>query len=292
MLDFSGYLKILLYIKCRFCPRENGIMPERGVQMCLILFAHQLRAALPLVLLANRDEFLARAAAPMAPWAEAPEVVGGRDLVAGGSWLGVTASGRWAAVTNVREGERTRPDGPSRGWLVRDFLQGGAAPQSFIERLTPQFPAYAGFNLLLGDGRDVWYVSNRDATALHLPPGLYGLSNGRLDTPWPKVERGKAGLADLLTAPSVERGFHLLADCDIFPDHHLPDTGISLEWERTLSAAFIVAPQHAYGTRSSTVLLQSACGETLLAERSFAGSPVRWSQCSYRLSAVDTMAPI
>jgi uncharacterized protein with NRDE domain len=258
--------------------------------MCLILFAHQLRSDLPLVLLANRDEYLARATAPLAPWAEEPAVVGGRDLEAGGSWLGVGADGRWAAVTNVREGEASLPGAPSRGWLVRDFLLGRNPPEAFIAGIAPRMETYAGFNLLLGDGSEVWWVSNREAIPVRLPPGLYGLSNGRLDSPWPKVERGKAALRALLAGPlpTAEAGFRLLADRETCPDHHLPATGISLAWERSLSPVFIVAPEHGYGTRSSTVLLRAATGETQVAERSFAGSPEHWSQRSCQLAAGET----
>ena len=257
--------------------------------MCLILFAHLLSPDLPLALLANRDEYLDRATAPMACWAEAPDVVGGRDLVAGGSWLGAGADGRWAAVTNVREGESSLPGAPSRGWLVRDYLQGRATPEAFIAGLVPQMAAYAGFNLLLGNCTEVWYVSNREAATVQLPPGLYGLSNGRLDTPWPKVTRGKAALGTLLGArlPPVEQGLRLLADRETFPDHHLPATGVPIEWERALSAIFILAPERGYGTRSSTVLLRADNGEALVVERSFAGSPERWSQRSCRLSATS-----
>jgi len=253
--------------------------------MCLILLAHRCRGDLPMLLLANRDEYLGRASAPAAPWLEAPNVVGGRDLVAGGSWLAVAGDGRWAAVTNVREGEQTRPGGPSRGWLVRDYLLAGETPENFIKRGARHFATYAGFNLLLGALDEVWYVSNRESAPARLAPGLYGLSNGRLDTPWPKVERGKAALAGLLETPhpEIEQGFRLLADRQTFPDHRLPDTGIPLAWERFLSATFIVAPEYGYGTRSSTVLMCSAGGQLLMAERSFAGSPARWSQRSYRL---------
>lgn len=255
--------------------------------MCLILFAHQLRVDLPLVLLANRDEYLDRPTAPLAVWVETPEVIGGRDLVAGGSWLGTGPDGRWAAVTNVREGERSQPGAPSRGWLVRDYLQGSDTPAAFAARHAPQLAAYAGFNLLLGNYTEVWYISNRETAPTRLTPGLYGLSNGRLDTPWPKVEQGKAAFATLLggPAPTLEQGFRLLADRETFPDHHLPATGIPLEWERALSSLFIVAPERSYGTRSSTVLLRAAGGETLVAERSFAGSPERWSQRCCRLPA-------
>jgi len=259
------------------------------LSMCLILFAHQLRPDLPLVLLANRDEYLDRATAPLAPWAEAPDVVGGRDLLAGGSWLGVGADGRWAAVTNVREGEPSLPGAPSRGQLVRDYLLGRDPPAAFVTRLVPRMMAYAGFNLLLGNCTEVWSIGNREPAPVQLSPGLYGLSNGRLDTPWPKVERGKAALLALLAEPqpTVEQGFRLLADRETFPDQQLPDTGIPLEWERALSATFIIAPERGYGTRSSTVLLRVANGETLMVERTFAGTPERWSQCSQRLPAAS-----
>jgi uncharacterized protein with NRDE domain len=260
--------------------------------VCLILFAHQCRADLPLVLLANRDEFLARPSTPLAPWAEVPGVVGGRDLVAGGSWLGVGRDGRWAAVTNIREGERIPPGGSSRGWLVRDYLRSTAAPGDFASLLMLRGADYAGFNLLLGAVGEIWYVSNRTTAPARLPPGGYGLSNGRLDTPWPKVEGGKAALSRLLQQPQVaiEAGFRLLADSTPAPDRQLPETGVPLAWERALSATFIVAPGYAYGTRSSSVLLRAANGSTWLAERTFNGGPARWHQSSLRLNAAARVA--
>jgi uncharacterized protein with NRDE domain len=255
----------------------------RNPHMCLILFAWQCRADLPLVLLANRDELLDRPTAPAGPWPDRPEVVAGRDLVAGGSWFGAGRDGRWAAVTNIREGERTPHGSPSRGWLVRDYLLGGASPEAFYKRYAP-FAGYAGCNLLLGNCSVIWYISNRETAPLRLPPGYYGLSNGRLDTPWPKVVQGKAAFAGLLQAGalSLAAGFRLLADPSLAPDHELPATGVPLAWERALSATFIVAPERNYGTRSSTLLLRGADGSTLLVERSFAGSPACWSQRSYQ----------
>jgi len=253
--------------------------------MCLILFAHQMRTDLPLLLLANRDEYLDRATAPLAPWTEAPRLVAGRDLLAGGTWLGVSVDGRWAAVTNVREGERPAPGRPSRGWLVRDYLLGSESPEPFSRRLAGQATEYAGFNLLLGGAGDLWYVGNRSPSPCQLPPGVYGLSNGRLDSPWPKVERGKAALATLLDEPSpaLEQGFRLLADRETFADHQLPETGVPRAWERALSAIFITATEHGYGTRSSTTLAQTGGGRSVLVERTFAASPARWSQRSYEL---------
>jgi uncharacterized protein with NRDE domain len=263
--------------RCDTARRRNAV--------CLILFAHLCRADLPLVLLANRDEFLARPSAALAPWAEAPGVAGGRDLVAGGSWLGVGRDGRWAAVTNVREGERTPPGGASRGWLVRDYLRGSSSPGEFASQLVPRGADYAGFNLLLGAIDEIWYVSNRSAAPARLPPGCYGLSNGRLDTPWPKVVGGKTALDRLLQQPQVtiEAGFRLLADTTPASDRELPATGVPLAWERALSATFIVAPAYAYGTRSSSVLLRAARGTTWLAERAFTDGPTCWYQTTLLL---------
>lgn len=253
--------------------------------MCLILFAHQCHRDLPLVILANRDEFLGRPTAAAAPWTENPAIIGGRDLVAGGGWFAAGSDGRWAAVTNVREGEHSPSGAPSRGWLVRDFMLGACSPADFARRLVTAGADYAGFNLLLGDSREIWFASNRQALPAQLPAGLYGLSNGRLDTPWPKIERGKTGLAALLASPhpEPEHGFRLLADRDSFPDQQLPATGIPLAWERILSATFIMAPEQAYGTRSSTVLLRARRGQQLLVERTFAGPPWCWSQRSYQI---------
>lgn len=262
--------------------------------MCLILVAHQFRADLPLLLLANRDEFLDRATAPLGPWPGSPAVVAGRDLLAGGSWLGAGADGRWAAVTNVRDGERAAPGQPSRGWLVRDYLLGGELPETFSRRLAVRAGEYAGFNLLLGGGGAVWYVGNRGAPPCQLPPGVYGLSNGRLDSPWPKVERGKAALAGLAgeKSPAVESGFRLLCERETFADHQLPQTGVPIHWERALSATFIAAPEHGYGTRSSTVLLQGAGGRTMVVERTYRrADPHRWSQRSYGLSTKGFSCP-
>ena len=249
--------------------------------MCLILFAHQLRAELPLMLLANRDEYLARATAPMACWAEAPDVVGGRDLVAGGSWLGAGADGRWAAVTNVREGESSLPGAPSRGWLVRDYLQGRATPEAFIAGLVPQMAAYAGFNLLVSDGDSLRYASNRGGTPTELAPGIYGLSNHLLDSPWPKLVSARRRAAGAIAAlPDHAALFSLLADDEIVRDDELPATGVPLEWERLLSAIFVRSAD--YGTRASTVVTVGSAGDIDFAECSFApgGVPLQSSVIS------------
>lgn len=239
--------------------------------MCLIAVAWQVHPAYPLVLAANRDEFHARPTAAADWWPDAPGIFGGRDLQAGGTWLGASRHGRFAAITNVRE-----PDSPlgkcSRGALTAAFLQSELSAARFSE--TVQYEDYAGFNLLLGDGKSLIYCSNREDGARELPPGIYGLSNHRLDTPWPKLLKLRSAMAECLDElPSTAALFRLLSDTTIAPDHELPATGVSLAWERVLSAIFVTT--EGYGTRASTVLLQASDGSMQLEEHSFAADGTR-----------------
>ena len=233
--------------------------------MCLILIGWRQIASFPLVVAANRDEFHARATAPAGRWPDSPHVFGGLDLEAGGTWLGASDSGRFAAVTNVRE--PNQPAGMrSRGLLTRDFLLGASTAADYVASL--DMDAFAGFNLLLSDGQELWYCSNRAAAPRALEPGIYGVSNHLLDTPWPKLATSKQRFALALARLPEENGFFdLLADDEIVPDAHLPSTGVPLEWERLLSAVFVRSPE--YGTRASSLLLQRADGPGVLAERSF-----------------------
>ncbi len=233
--------------------------------MCLILVAWRVHPDYPLVVAANRDEFFARPTAAAARWAEAPQILAGRDLEAGGTWLGIAAGGRFAAVTNVRE--PGKPQGPrSRGRLTADFLAGDMAAADYAAAIDGS--AYAGFNLLVGDGRELWYAANRIAAPRRLPPGIYGVSNHLLDTPWPKLATAKARFAAALPRlPASEAFFALLADDEIVPDAHLPATGVSLEWERRLSAIFVRSPD--YGTRASTLVCVAADGSASFRERRF-----------------------
>jgi len=225
--------------------------------MCLILMAWHAHPAYPLVIAANRDEFYARPTAPAGFWPDAPHVLAGRDLQAGGTWLGLTRTGRFAALTNYRDPENIKADAPSRGELVSRFLVEDESPDSFMTMLAASAPGYNGFNLLFSDGDKLCYFSNCGDTPRRLGPGIYGLSNHLLDTPWPKVARGKSALAEALRClPNTEVMFALLKDDTIAPDQELPRTGVSLEWERLLSAAFIRS--ETYGTRSSTVIIVAA----------------------------------
>lgn len=236
--------------------------------MCLILFAHRVHPAYRFVLAANRDEWFRRPTAPAGFWADAPEVFAGRDLEQQGTWLGVTRSGRFAALTNYRDPAVNRPDAPSRGALVSAFLRSQVPPLAYLEQLHGESARYNGFSLLAGDRDTLGYFSNREGEIRELVPGLYGLSNSLLDVAWPKVEIGKSRLAAVLDAgPDAERLLALLDDTGPASDRHLPSTGVSLEWERRLSSLRIVAD--GYGTRSSTALLVGADGEVSFVERSF-----------------------
>ena len=250
--------------------------------MCLILIAHQLTEQMPLLVLANRDEFYNRPTAAAESWEECPEMFAGRDLVSGGSWFGARGA-RWASVTNVREGARDKAkhSSQSRGWLVRDYLQGDLSPDNFFASIEATADDFAGFNLLLGDGNETWYSSNREASARHLEPGIYGLSNHLLDTPWPKVVRAKKGFSKLLSKSNFnhEEAFALLADTTRASDTELPETGVPLEWERALSAIFITMPE--YGTRCSTLLMTKADGRRQFVERRFTDGPQPWETSEF-----------
>ncbi|MDD5712842.1 MAG: NRDE family protein [Smithellaceae bacterium] len=238
--------------------------------MCLILFSYRCHPSYPLILAANRDEFYDRPAEGISFWKESPEMVAGRDLKEGGTWLGMTRGGRLAALTNYRDPASLRADAPSRGLLVRDFLQSRESVDSYLGRLTPAASAYNGFSLLGGDGESLYYFSNRGGAKRRLAPGVYGLSNHLLDTSWPKVEKGKKSLVMILAGqggPAIDDLFAILSDQARPADAALPDTGVGLEWERILSPLFIVSPL--YGTRSSTVLTIDAKGVASIVERVF-----------------------
>jgi uncharacterized protein with NRDE domain len=211
---------------------------------------------MPLVAAANRDEFYERPSAPANWWKDHPDVYAGRDLQGGGTWIGVTRAGKFAAITNVRAPSERRPDAPTRGQLVSDYLAGDMSPEEYVEGIAVGAAQYNGFNLLVGDAnRLIWYSNRADdpRNGKPLDPGIYGLSNAALDTPWPKVVRTKAQFASLLCqgAPK-EAYFDMLSDATPASECRLPDTGVGREWERILSPVFIESPN--YGTRSSTVV--------------------------------------
>ncbi len=236
--------------------------------MCLLVLAHRARPDYPLVLLANRDEYYDRPTAPARFWQEAPHVLAGRDLKAGGTWLGMDTRGRFAAITNYRDPGSYKSAAPSRGALVSDYLLCDMPPETYIDRVSTKASEYNGFNLVVGDLSRIFWFSNRDGAVVELSPGVHGLSNHLLNTPWPKVEKAKKGLAELLAQdplPQEERFLALLADTTPAPDHLLPDTGVGLEWERILSPIFIKSPN--YGTRSSTIIVVDKEGKVTFVEK-------------------------
>jgi uncharacterized protein with NRDE domain len=238
--------------------------------MCLILLAHKVHPDYPLVLAANRDERYSRPTAAAAFWGDHPQIYGGRDLEQGGTWLGITRSGRIAAVTNFRDGHAAKNSARSRGELVSAFLRGNQPGADYIEKVGREAQSYNGFSLIAGDLDELHYLSNRGSHVTAIAPGIHGLSNHLLDTPWPKVEQGKKILAGLLqheTQELIDGLLAVLADRAVAPDHMLPDTGIGVPHERVLSPAFIISP--AYGTRSSTVVLVDRHGQVVFIERSF-----------------------
>lgn len=247
--------------------------------MCLIGFLWQPEAEQPLLVAANRDEFYARPTAP-ADWWDDGQTLGGRDLQAGGTWMGVSRQGRFAALTNYRDPSRIKPQAPSRGALVAAFLQGKAAATDYIATLRSEVAAYNDFNLLLYDGqRLLGYESHTDRT-LRFGRGVHGVSNAGFDSAWPKLEVLKAGLSQ--QAGDDAALFSLLADPRLAEDGRLPQTGVSLEWERALSAAFIRTPE--YGTRASS-LLRLGRDRAALTERRFErGEPAGESHYEFALS--------
>lgn len=238
--------------------------------MCLILLAFQTHPRYKLILAANRDEYYQRPTAPAGWWEEARFLLAGKDLEAGGTWMGITKKGKLAALTNYRGTESHKENAPSRGALVSQYLLSNISSREYLEELQAKSAGYNGFNLILGDMDKLCYYSDRQKKILHIAPGVHGLSNDSLDTPWPKVIKGKQILEQqVLNQPeiSLESIFSFLEDTEMAPDDQLPDTSIGIGYERVLSSIFIKSP--GYGTRSSTVLLVDKDNQVTFAERGF-----------------------
>ncbi|MGY2289246.1 NRDE family protein [Pseudomonas sp. SDO528_S397] len=234
--------------------------------MCLIVFAWRPGHAQPLIVAANRDEFYARPSLPLAQWPDAPHVYAGRDQEAGGTWLGVSTSGRFAALTNIRDPHQP-PGRRSRGELVARFLSGSQSVEEYLADVNSRSIEYAGFNLLIGTPEALWHYHANDTAPTRLAAGVYGLSNAGLDTPWPKLLNARAALAGVLDDPQPRALLELLSDPQTAPFAELPDTGVGLATESLLSSVFIQSPS--YGTRASTALIVNADGTRHLVERSF-----------------------
>lgn len=254
--------------------------------MCLLVLAWSAHPRYRLVVAANRDEYHQRPAAPLARWSE-PPILAGRDLLAQGAWLALDRARRFGVVTNFRELQKPKTAAPSRGGLIPQYLEGSHGAGQFFRRLEARAADYSGFNLLLADRESLWYGSNRaQPFARELPPGVYGLSNELLDTPWPKLLRVKARFQQWLEDPrGTPAGlFALLADRTqaMEGSAKLPRGGLPREWDRILSAPFVVHP--AYGTRCSTVVLLEPGGALYLAERRFDAAGDAAGETEFRLN--------
>lgn len=239
--------------------------------MCLILFAYKAHPKYKLIVAANRDEAYGRPTAAAHFWEDRPDILAGRDLEKMGTWMGVTSAGRFAALTNYRNPDENSAGKRTRGELVADFLKNVENGEVYLQKVAASRNAYPGFNLLAGDVNELFYYSNVGNSLQNIEPGVHGVSNHLLNTNWPKVEKGKSGLAKIISddhPDMVNELFSHLESSDPAPDHLLPSTGVPLEWERLLSPIFIKS--EGYGTRSSTVILMNE-EEIFFKERVYTG---------------------
>ena len=228
--------------------------------MCLIFLSVNNHPNYKLIVAANRDEFYARKTSPADFWKEHPQIVGGRDLEAQkpdgicGTWMAMNKNGRIAMVTNYRDLKNLKSVAPSRGFLVTDFLLSDESPEKYLKAIEKKKNNYNGFNLILGNAKELFYLSNYKEGIIKIENGFHGLSNALLDTPWPKVKRGKEVMKTLFSEEKIDskKILNALYDAEQAPDNQLPDTGIGLERERMLSSMFIKSPN--YGSRCSTVV--------------------------------------
>ncbi len=249
--------------------------------MCLIVFANNALEDYKLIFAANRDEFYNRPTEQANFWSEYPELLAGKDLQAGGTWLGITKQGRFAAITNFRDLKNHRNDALSRGNLTLDFLISNISPEEYYNELKSVLNDFNGFNLILGTVDELYYFSNKTEGLKKIETGIHGISNAILDTPWPKVEKSKRQLKNLIEQKKITASeiFNLLDDTSLANDEELPDTGVGLELERMLSAVFIKSDK--YGTRSSTVVTIDKNNNVRFVEKFFYNGIGKFSNKEY-----------
>jgi uncharacterized protein with NRDE domain len=252
--------------------------------MCLLFLSIDNHPNYKLIFAGNRDEFYNRKTAAAQFWDDDENILGGRDLVAGGTWLALTKQGRLGMVTNYRDPQNIKAEAPSRGHLVSDFLAGNDSPEKYLQRVSKDGKMYNGFNLIVGDKNDLWYYSNYRDGVEKLAPGFYGLSNHLLETAWPKVVRGKEQIKPLIEGAVInpEALLDALYDEKIAEDGSLPATGLSLAQERALSSMFI--KMEGYGSRCSTVILIDKADQVLFTERVYDPSTFHHSTASFRFA--------
>lgn len=258
--------------------------------MCLLFFAYKSHPYYRFILAANRDEFYRRPTESAHFWKSHPWILAGRDLEMMGTWMGITKSGRFAALTNFRDPASQIMNAKSRGFLVSDFLCTEVPPQQYMLEVAHTQTLYNPFNLLVGDSSNLYYFSNQTAGIKELKPGIYGLSNHFLDTPWPKVRQSKQALANYLERMNdgpidSEVLFEMLAKTEQAHDYELPSTGLSPAREKMLSSIFI--PGADYGTRSSTVLCIDRQNHVFFQERSFNSEQGHRVEVNYEFTLVQ-----
>lgn len=251
--------------------------------MCLILFAHKVHPNYKLVVAANRDEFYQRPTKPADYWEENQNILAGKDLEAGGTWLGVTKKGRISLLTNYRDLKNIKSDAPSRGHLVSDFLSSDIDAGQYLNDLAGKGDLYNGFNIICGDWDNLHYYGNYQKGVHKIAPGVHGLSNALLDTQWPKVVKGTEGLGKVMHSKDIDPDqlFELLYDDQTAVDEQLPDTGVGYDREKMLSPLFIKSEQ--YGSRCSTVLLVDQNDKVTFVERTYNVKDFTFSTASYQL---------
>ena len=255
--------------------------------MCLTVFAYKFHPEYKFIFAANRDEFYDRPTEQANYWKDHPELLAGKDLQAGGTWMGITKKGRFAAITNYRDLKNIKEDAPSRGMLTLDFLINNISAEKYYEKIKPALQDYNGFNLILGNVDELFYFSTHTNGFEKLKPGIYGLSNATLNTEWYKVKKSKGVLAGLLKQDKVHPWelLNLLNDTQKAKDEELPDTGVGKEWEKVLSSIFIQSPK--YGTRSSTAVVVDNENNVRFAEKTFYGNQGAFSNKDYKFKITD-----
>ncbi|MGB5893708.1 MAG: NRDE family protein [Ignavibacteriaceae bacterium] len=249
--------------------------------MCLIVFAYKSHPKDKFIFAANRDEFYDRPTEQADYWKDHPELLAGKDLQAGGTWMGITKQGRFAAVTNYRDLKNIKEDAPSRGMLTLDFLNDNISAEEYYDNIKPSLQDYNGFNLILGSVDELFYFSTHKNGIKKLEPGIYGLSNATLNTDWPKVKKSKDVLSILLKNDEIHPWelLSILNDTRQAKDEDLPDTGVGMEWEKILSSIFIQSPK--YGTRCSTAVVVDIENNFRFAEKTFFGNQGAFSNKDY-----------
>jgi len=252
--------------------------------MCLLLIANNASENYKLIIAANRDEFYDRPALPAHFRNDNPKLLAGKDLKAGGTWLGITKQGRFAALTNYRDLRNIKPDAPSRGDLTTDFLKGSKSPLAYIEEIKNKANQYNGFNLVTGVLNELYYFSNQSNEIKKIENGISGLSNGLLDTPWPKVQKVKQKMKEMIDTGSVSEKnlFNLLYDFETWEDDLVPDTGVGIELEKLLSSVFIKSEN--YGTRCSTVITVDKLNKVRFTEKTYLPEKNEFSEVNFEFT--------